>query len=232
VIIIKNILYGFLIGLGKIIPGVSGSIIAIILGVYDRAIDSIGNIFQNFKANVKYLCQLSVGIMLAIIVFSNIIMYLLNNQYTLTMSIFVILIILSIQRVKPLIIKKTPFTLSLLLSLLLFFIPDIINVKIPINNFSLFVMGIIEALTMIIPGISGTAIFISLNYYDYILEMFAYVHIFKLTIYLSGTIISIFILSKLISKLIKNKNILVQNIFYGLSISTIIIMIQKIIFSI
>ena len=39
--IIKDILIGFVIGLGKIIPGVSGSVLAITLGVYERLIKSI-----------------------------------------------------------------------------------------------------------------------------------------------------------------------------------------------
>ena len=36
----KRILEGLLIGIGKIIPGVSGSVIAISLGVYEHAINS------------------------------------------------------------------------------------------------------------------------------------------------------------------------------------------------
>ena len=34
----KNIFKGFIIGIGKIIPGVSGSMLAILLGVYERAL--------------------------------------------------------------------------------------------------------------------------------------------------------------------------------------------------
>ena len=35
----KNILKGFIIGIGKIIPGFSGALLAILLGVYDKSID-------------------------------------------------------------------------------------------------------------------------------------------------------------------------------------------------
>ena len=37
----RKVFQGILIGLGKIIPGVSGSVIAISLGVYEKAIDII-----------------------------------------------------------------------------------------------------------------------------------------------------------------------------------------------
>ena len=35
------IIKGFIIGLGKIIPGVSGAMLAITLGVYEKIIDTI-----------------------------------------------------------------------------------------------------------------------------------------------------------------------------------------------
>ena len=34
----KLILYGFIIGIGKILPGVSGAVLAISLGVYEESI--------------------------------------------------------------------------------------------------------------------------------------------------------------------------------------------------
>ena len=42
----KDILIGLIIGVGKIIPGVSGSVLAITLGVYEKIIYSINNIFK------------------------------------------------------------------------------------------------------------------------------------------------------------------------------------------
>ena len=41
-----DILKGILIGIGKILPGISGSLIAISLGVYYKSIHIIGNIYK------------------------------------------------------------------------------------------------------------------------------------------------------------------------------------------
>ena len=46
----KNLFKGFIIGIAKIIPGVSGAVLAILLGVYDKSIDYINN-FNNKKVN-------------------------------------------------------------------------------------------------------------------------------------------------------------------------------------
>ena len=44
----KLIFKGMLVGLAKIIPGVSGSLLAVSLGIYTLAIEAISNPFKNF----------------------------------------------------------------------------------------------------------------------------------------------------------------------------------------
>ena len=43
----KNFLKGIVGGIGNIVPGLSGSALLIILGVYESCIDAISNIFKN-----------------------------------------------------------------------------------------------------------------------------------------------------------------------------------------
>ena len=59
----NNLIKGFIIGIGKILPGVSGALLAILMGVYDKSIDYIINFKRNKKkANVnkgkKYLLSI------------------------------------------------------------------------------------------------------------------------------------------------------------------------------
>lgn len=46
---LKLFLKGFIIGIGKIIPGLSGSLLAINFNVYERAIKAISNFFSDWK---------------------------------------------------------------------------------------------------------------------------------------------------------------------------------------
>ena len=48
-------LKGILIGIGMILPGVSGGVIAVILGVYDKIIYSLSNFFSDYKKNARFL---------------------------------------------------------------------------------------------------------------------------------------------------------------------------------
>ena len=72
-----NIIKGFIIGIGKIIPGVSGAILAISIGVYDKSIYYLNNFKNNKRESIKYLFPLGLGIIISIVSFSKIINYLL-----------------------------------------------------------------------------------------------------------------------------------------------------------
>ena len=78
--LIRNLIYGLIIGLGFIIPGVSGGVLATILGIYDKIITKLLNFNKDFKNNFAYLCPIIIGIFLSVLFFSKIILYLLNNH--------------------------------------------------------------------------------------------------------------------------------------------------------
>ena len=88
-----NFIKGFVIGIGKIVPGVSGAMLAISLGVYDKAIYYICNFKNDIKNSFKYLFPLGVGIIISIVLFSKVISLCLNKYYVITMLFFIGLII-------------------------------------------------------------------------------------------------------------------------------------------
>ena len=55
------IVLGIFIGLAVIVPGVSGSTVAIIFGMYGALLYSIGNIFNDFKRCFLYLVPIGIG---------------------------------------------------------------------------------------------------------------------------------------------------------------------------
>ena len=75
------ILKGIIIGIGKIIPGVSGSMLAISMGIYQKLIDSVNNFFRYPKENFKFLFKIAIGVIISMVFFSNIILNCLNKYY-------------------------------------------------------------------------------------------------------------------------------------------------------
>jgi len=76
---LKNLFLGIILGIGFIIPGVSGGVLATILGIYDEIIYRLNHLFKNFKDNIFYLTPLVTGVIISILFFSKLILYLLNN---------------------------------------------------------------------------------------------------------------------------------------------------------
>ncbi len=182
---------GIIIGIGKILPGISGSLLAINMGEYDNIIESISNIKNNPKKTIPYLTKLGIGIILAITLLSKIIVKCLNTHYCTTMLLFIGIIVGEIiKRTKKNNYSKIKIALLTLTSLLLLLTMTILNSAVILPQKKQFqfninlmlmmiIMGAIDAFASIVPGISGTALLIMFGYYNIIIKTFS--NIFKYT---------------------------------------------------
>ena len=76
---ITRVIKGIVIALGFILPGISGGVLAAILGIYERMISFLAHPFKDFKENVLYFIPVAIGMLLGIGLFSYPIEYLLEN---------------------------------------------------------------------------------------------------------------------------------------------------------
>ena len=70
-----NFIKGFIIGIGKIIPGVSGAMLATIMGVYDKSIFYICNFKNNIKTAIKYLFPIGIGVIVSLFYLVRLLVY-------------------------------------------------------------------------------------------------------------------------------------------------------------
>ena len=88
----KSILYrlvcGVVMGIGGVLPGVSGGILAISLGVYEKMMLAIGSFFQNAKANFRYLLPLVIGGGIGILLTSNVLSIVIEQYEVQMLSLF------------------------------------------------------------------------------------------------------------------------------------------------
>jgi len=173
------LLKGFLIGIAFIIPGLSGGTLAIYLGVYDKLIYSITHIFKDFKKSFMLLLPLLIGLVFSIILLAKLLGWLISLNSMITLSFFVGLLIGGIPSLYDK-IKKNKINASSILSfacsfilILLLLIGKIGNLTTPIYSFDftpwtyllIIVFGFLSAATMIVPGVSGSALLITLGVY-------------------------------------------------------------------
>lgn len=186
---IKRFLYGILVGITSIAPGISGGTIAIALGFYENLINAIANLLKDFKRNFSYLFPYGVGAVISMASLSVILDYLFENFTLPTSTLFIGLILGTL----PFIRKKVCDSLDdrkpgagHIITGIVFFTIVLIPVIVGESNtkelfnpdtdggvtaITLFILiGIIIAGTTIIPGISGTMIMMTLGLYKALLS--------------------------------------------------------------
>lgn len=172
---------GLLIGISNIIPGVSGGTMAVALGAYDELLLAINTLRKDWKKSLRLLLPYVLGAVFGIGALSFVIQGAMD-AYPLIMACLFLGLILG--GVPPLWQKaqkeKKGFSEALLFMLFMFLIlfmtfvsTDAMEsttiIMTPLTFFILFVVGVIAAATMIIPGVSGSLVLILLGYYDKIL---------------------------------------------------------------
>lgn len=92
----SKILAGFVIGAGAIIPGLSGGILAVSMGLYQPTIEAITGFFKAPKKNFKFLLPLGIGGVIGFLIFMFLIDSLFANYQTEVVCLFMGLVIGSI----------------------------------------------------------------------------------------------------------------------------------------
>lgn len=210
-----HILYGGIIGVANIIPGVSGGTMAVILNVYDQIIEAVsGLVTKKIKDSIIFLLPIGIGGGIGIILFSKIIEFCLESIPNITNLAFVGLIVGSI----PMIAKKIEnkrFKFSTVFSFIVMFGIMIamlilqsgegngtLITELTLGSFvMLFVCSAIAAATMIIPGISGSFVMLLLGVYTSVLTAISSFNIPVLIPVGLGCIAGVVGCAKLIEKL-------------------------------
>lgn len=179
---LKDILRGIAIGIANIIPGVSGGTMMVSMGIYDEVILAVTGLFRHLKKSIKTLLPYVIGMGIGIAGLSFAIGYLFAEYPLQTAMLFIGLIFGGIPLLLPKVKGKRP-TLPELAVFALFFgliiwmqfwgagRTQVLYVH-PWMALKLLFVGALAAATMVIPGVSGSMLLMSLGYYtpmiDYI----------------------------------------------------------------
>lgn len=186
--ILKDVLKGAVIGIANIIPGVSGGTMMVAMGIYDKLIHCITHLFKEFKKNVIFLLPIAIGMGVALVASSFGLEYLFENYPLATNLTFIGLILGGMPAIMKKIMsggkeKGDNMKDGHMLVFLIFF-ALVVGMGIVgeregaaadlsfnlVNVIVLFLVGVIAAATMVIPGVSGSMVLLLLGYYEPILE--------------------------------------------------------------
>ena len=70
-VLILRLLQGALIGFGAILPGVSGGVLAVTMGLYESLVNALADFFSNWQKNLRLLLPVFIGGVLGVLSTSN-----------------------------------------------------------------------------------------------------------------------------------------------------------------
>ena len=161
----KSFLKGIVIGIGGIAPGLSGSVLMVILGIYTKVINAIATLFKDFKKNMLFLIPIGIGMITGIVCTSKVIKYVIENHEIQTRLAFFGLLIGTIplfyrEVTKEKAPKKEHFLLMVIAFALGLFFLTSSNTSQSTADLTLiqsFILGFCGISAMIIPGLDGAA---------------------------------------------------------------------------
>lgn len=215
---LKTLASGAVIGVAMIIPGVSGGTIAVLLNIYDKLINALGNLRKNFKENIAFLLPILLGMSLAFAAMYFPLKYALEYAPFPTVMLFAGLMVGSFPKLikdsKTFGFKKRnlysvllPFAAIIAICILKLFVSageaDLSAGMPTWGYFAIFGVAMLASCALVIPGVSGSMLLMILGYYAPVLGLISALltdfwhSVLVLALFAVGLIIGFFSIAKL-----------------------------------
>ena len=239
--VLISIFVGFSIGLSVIVPGISGSAIAMIMKVYDKLMYAFSNIFKKFKACVVFLIPIIVGIVVGFGLGVILVKILLEAFPFITICFFVGLMIgtypILFKEIKGEALKVNKvllFVAGVIIPLIFSAVSLLSGADNSLANLNFlhyllfFVIGILISLTQLIPGLSATVLLMIFGYYSALMENIGFELLGNfelLLVYIAlfvGFVVGVLLFSKIINKLLETQRKPFFFVICGLSVGSVV----------
>jgi len=229
VVFLKNFFKGLIAGIGGIAPGLSGSVLLVILGLYEQTVNAIGTLFKNFKTNIKFLLPLLAGLGVGILLFSKVVDYLLESFEFQTRYAFLGLILGTIplfyREVRKNGFRKRYYGLMAVSAAVGFFLFGFNRHLFPAvtepNLLQSVLLGVAVAGSSIVPGVDSAAIMSAFGLYELYVSSLADFNLQILIPAAGGLIVGALVISFVMNLLIKKAYTGTFSVIFGMFLAII-----------
>ena len=228
-----RLIKGMFIGLGVILPGVSGGALAAVFGIYERMIAFLSNIFKDFWKNVFFFIPVGVGALFSVFALSHPLDYFLKHDKVQVLWCFIGCIIGTMpalwREAGKEGRKKIHVTIAIVTAIVacigLLLARQYMNVEVPQNMFTWAMAGAIFAFGFIVPGLSPSNFLIYMNMYEAMNEGIKNLDFSILIPVAIGAIACILVFAKLMGYILKKAYAPIFHFIFGVVVaSTVIIL--------
>ena len=167
-----KILAGAIIGVGAVLPGVSGGVLCVIFGIYPLVMELLSHPFKDLKSKLSLLYPYLIGIVLGFLGIARLLGFLLTRFEAPSICVFVGLVagmlpslFVSVGKGRTRIFSYISMTGSCLLVLLVLLALRFTSVDIEPNFIWYILCGSAVAISVIVPGMSFSTLLMPLGLY-------------------------------------------------------------------
>ncbi|MBQ8202864.1 MAG: DUF368 domain-containing protein [Clostridia bacterium] len=204
-----RVLCGFCLGISVFAPGISGSIMAIIMGIYDKLLDIASNPFKNFKKNFMFLLPMGIGAVISLVLFVLVFSYLFETYEKAVFMLFIGLIVGNLPTVYKEARKSSfkwyyilgaaaAFAIALVVGIMSEGVGDAQIAQENTNLMYIALSGVFAGFASLIPGMSVSMILIVMGVYDYLIASAKALDIVTIAVVGVAFVLSMILSSKLI----------------------------------
>jgi putative membrane protein len=219
---------GVLVGIGAIVPGISGGVLMVVFGIYEPLLRFLANIRHNFLKNILYFLPIGIGGILGVIGFSAVV----DFAFTHYAAQFIWLFIGFICGTFPSLFKtsgkegRKPWHWILLFGIaigtffLMRWLETIQNVTVAPNFLVWIMSGALTGFGLVIPGMSPSNFLIYLGLYQPMASGIRQLNFGVIIPLILGVVIVILIFAKLINWLFKKQYAFMYHFILGIVVGS------------
>lgn len=225
-----NILRGALIGSAELVPGVSGGTVALIVGIYERALHNANLLLKLRFREVEwvFLLTIAVGMFAAVFGLSGILSSFVEGTPDVARALFFGMVAVSI--IVPLMMidedlskKKGPAIITFIIAAVLVAIVTSFTSE-PARDPSLiavFFAAAIAVCALVLPGVSGSLILLTLGLYNFVIGSVSDRDLTVLAVFAAGALTGLVAFVKVINYLLDNHRTLTLVAMAGLMLGSL-----------
>ncbi len=207
---------GLLMGLAEVVPGVSGGTMAFITGIYHELVRSLASFGPSSFSlltqprlfaqhhNLRFLCALAVGMFCGVLLFAQLMDYLLEHYQPVVWGFFSGVIAMSvvvIGRARALLNLLSYGVVGLVCGIALLWLPTSSSEPV---LWMFFIGGIISVCAWLLPAVSGSYMLLAMGLYPAVVAAVAEFDFQILIVLLSGCAVGLLLFSKSLAWLLRH----------------------------
>jgi putative membrane protein len=219
---IIRVIKGALIGIGAILPGLSGGVLMVVFGIYDHLISFLGNFPKNFKKYFFFFLPIGIGGILGILLFAGLVSVAFGKFAAQFVSLFIGFVAGTVPSLwKTAGLKgrgKQGYTALIVAALVILIL--MLNGENQLTsiepNFIIWIGGgVLVGLGFIVPGLSPSNFLIYFGMYSKMSDGISNLDFSVIVPLMLGVLLAIIAFAKLVSKLFEYKYEIMYHIILG-----------------